>query len=282
MTINILDTLEEKQFEAEVHQVFQEEGNDLGDACRMRRINGNKTQFPVLGKLQMAERVVGTPLITSNQTATAVEVTTTKYSVSQYTDIFLADEVNFDAKQEAAKSVAMALGRQLDQVIIDALNASSTSKTVGDSLGGSADDLILLQITTAAKELDKDGTPGERIFLVHPSGMHHFLASEPKGTSIDYVAQKVLLGGKMSEPYYGFRFIMIGDRAEGGLPVPSASHRTSFAYEKNALGCAVGKEQTVEVNYVPTMGAHLVTGFLSAGSKSIDDTGIVKVTTDES
>lgn len=282
MTQNILDTLEVKQFEAEVHQVFQEEGNDLGEACRMRRIQGNKTQFPVLGKLQVSERVVGTPLVTSNQTATAVEVSTTKYSVSQYTDIFLQEEVNFDAKQEAARSVAMALGRQLDQVIIDALNASSTSKVVGDSLGGSADDLILPQIANSAKQLDVDGVVGDRFFIVSPSGMHHFLASEPKGTSIDYVAQKVLLEGKMSQPYYGFRFIMIGDRDEGGLPVPSANHRTSFAYSKNALGCAVGMDQKVEINYVPTMGAHLVTGFLSAGAKSIDDTGIVKVTTDES
>ena len=282
MTINILDTLEVKQFEAEVHQVFQEEGNDLGEACRMRNIEGNKTQFPVLGKLQMSKRIVGTPLITSNQTATAVEVVTTKYSVSQYTDIFLESEVNFDAKQEAAKSVAMAMGRQVDQVIIDALDASSTSKTVGDSLGGSADDLILAQITSAAKELDKDGVRGDRYFIVHPSGMHHFLESEPKGTSIDYVAQKNLLDGKMSDPYYGFRFIMIGDRDEGGLPVPTSNHRTNFAYSKNALGCAVGMDQTVEINYVPTMGAHLVTGFLSIGSKSIDDTGIVKVTTDES
>lgn len=282
MTQNILNTLEVKQFEAEVHHIFQEDGNDLRGATRFRNIEGNKTQFPVLGSLQMSQRVVGTPLITSNQTATAVEVTTTKYSVSQYTDIFLQSEVNFDAKQEAAKSVAMALGRQLDQVIIDALNASSTSKTVGDSLSGSADNLILLQISDAARQLDDDGVTGERYFLVSPSGMHHFLASEPKGTSIDYVAQKVLLEGKMSEPYYGFRFVMIGDRAEGGLPVPSANHRTSFAYSKDAIGTAVGIDQTVEINYVPTMGAHLVTGFLSAGSKSIDDTGIVKVTTDES
>jgi len=282
MTINILNTLEVKQFEAEVHQVFQEEGNSLRGATRERNIEGNKTQFPVLGKLQMAQRVVGTPLITSNQTATAVEVTTTKYSVSQYTDIFLAGEVNFDAKQEAAKSVAMALGRQLDQVIIDALNASSTSKTVADNLSGSADNLILLQITKAAELLDNDNVGGERIFVAHSSGIHHFLASEPKGTSIDYVAQKVLLSGKMTDPYYGFHFIMLGDRAEGGLPVPSANHRTSFAFSRQAMGTAIGMDQTVEINYVPTMGAHLVSGFLSAGSKSIDDTGIVKVTTDES
>lgn len=279
MSQNILNTLEVKQFEAEVHQVFQEKGNVLRPACRFRNIQGNKTQFPVLGRLQASKRVVGTPLVTTNQTATAIEVTTDKYSVSQYTDIFLGSEVNFDAKAEAAESVAMALGRKLDQIIIDALDVPSYTKTVAAAAG--PDDLKLSQIQNAAKQLDQDGVSKEgRVAVVHVNGLHHLL-EDTTVTSSDYSNVKALVQGDL-DTFYGFKFIAIGSNGdEDGLPIDGSDVRTNWFYSPKALGCAVGTDFKIEINYVPEMGAHLVSGFLSAGAKVIDETGIVEVSTDE-
>lgn len=282
MTINILNTLELKQFEAEVHQVFQEKGNVLRGACRFRNIKGNQDQFPVLGRLQAAERIVGTPLITSNQTATAVVISTTKFSVSQYTDLFLAGEVNFDAKAEAAQSVAMAMGRKMDQIIIDALDVPSYTKTVATNVSGSADDLTLDALRSARKQLDLDGVPEEDLVaVVHVNGKHH-LTENTQVTSSDFNTMEGILNKGKLNGYYGFDMIAIGNNGdENGVPI-TGNVRKNWFYNKKAIGCVMGMDFRIEVNYVPEMGAHLVTGFFSAGSKVIDETGIVEVSTDES
>jgi len=278
MSINILNTLETKQFEREVHHEFQEKGNLLRQATRFRSIDGNKTQFPVLGELTASERIVGTDLVTSNQSATAVVVTTTKFQVAQLTDIFLAGEVNFDAKREAAQSVAMAMGRKMDQVILDAFIAATFTKTVA----AGSDDLNTTKLIDAAKQLDLDGVPNaDRFGIVHVNGIHH-LAGEADVKSSDFNTIKTLVEGGIGT-YYGFKFLPIGNLGEEdglGSSTPTAT-RQNFLFNKMSIGLAVGKDFEVRIDYIAHKAAHQVAGFFSAGSEIIDETGIVEVTTDE-
>jgi len=74
----------------------------------------------------------------------------------------------------------------------------------------------------------------------------------------------------------------IGDRNEGGLPVPSANHRTNFAFQKMAIGLAMNMEPEITIDWAPTHGAHIITGWLSAGSVLVQNSGVVQITTDES
>jgi hypothetical protein len=67
--------------------------------------------------------------------------------------------------------------------------------------------------------------------------------------------------------------------AEGGLPL-ATTDRTNYAFAKDALGVGINLEK-VEVNYEPAYGAWRTTGFLSSGAAAIDDSGIVKITSDE-
>jgi hypothetical protein len=282
MSNNILDTLEVKQFEAEVHQSYQEEGNTLAECTRYRRINGNKTQFPILGTLAAAERVIGTPVVATNQSASAVEVQTTKYSVAQWTDIFLQGEVNFDAKQESAKAVAMAAGRKVDQVVIDALELldGSYTNTVGVAIGGANTNLNVAKLAEAAKQLDINGVPSADRFGVIHTNSHHSLTQETTVASSDYNSNRVLANGKIND-YYGFKFKQIGNLAdEDGLALAS-NVRNNFFFHKSAIGLVMGMEIKVEIEYHQDYGAHLVTAFFSAGSKVIDELGISFVDTYE-
>ena len=282
MSNNILDTLEVKEFEAEVHQSYQEEGNTLAECTRYRRINGNKTQFPILGTLAAAERVIGTPVVATNQSASAVEIQTTKYSVAQWTDIFLQGEVNFDAKQESAKAVAMAAGRKVDQVVIDALEANdgSYTNTVGVAIGGSDTNLNVAKLAEAAKQLDINGVPTADRYAVIHTNTHHSLTQETTVASSDYNSNRVLADGKIGD-YYGFKFKQIGNLAdEDGLALDS-NVRNNFFFHKSAIGLVMGMEIKVEIEYHQDYGAHLVTAFFSAGSKVIDELGISFVNTYE-
>ena len=47
-----------------------------------------------------------------------------------------------------------------------------------------------------------------------------------------------------------------------------------FAFHKNAIGMAVGKDITTEVNYVPEKLATLISAQFSAGATAIDNTQI--------
>tara|TARA_A200000159_G_C7324331_1_gene340247 strand:- start:731 stop:1582 length:852 start_codon:yes stop_codon:yes gene_type:complete len=282
MSNNILDTLEVKEFEKEVHQSYQEEGNTLAECTRYRRINGNKTQFPILGTLAAAERIIGTPVVATNQSASAVEITTTKYSVAQWTDIFLQGEVNFDAKQESAKAVAMAAGRKVDQVVIDALELldGSYTNTVGVAIGGSNTNLNVAKLAQAAKQLDINGVPQtDRYGIIHTNS-HHSLTQETTVASSDYNSNRVLKDGRIND-YYGFEFKQIGNLAdEDGLTLAS-NVRNNFLFQKSAIGLVMGMEINVEIEYHQDYGAHLVTAFFSAGSKVIDELGISFVDTHE-
>jgi hypothetical protein len=282
MTNNILDTLEVKQFEAEVHQAYQEEGNTLAECTRYRRINGNKTQFPILGTLAAAERIIGTPVVATNQSASAVEVQTTKYSVAQWTDIFLQGEVNFDAKQESAKAVAMAAGRKVDQVVIDALELldGSYTNTVGVAIGGANTNLNVAKLAQAAKQLDINGVPSTDRFGIIHTNSHHSLTQETTVASSDYNSNRVLASGKIND-YYGFKFKQIGNLADENGLAEASNVRNNFFFHKSAIGLVMGMEIKVEIEYHQDYGAHLVTAFFSAGSKVIDELGISFVDTYE-
>jgi hypothetical protein len=280
MSNNILDTLEVKSFEAEVHQSYQEQGNVLAETTRYRRIAGNKTQFPILGVLSAAERIIGTPVVTTNQAASSVEIQTTKFSVAQRTDIFLQGEVNFDAKQEGAKAVAMAAGRKVDQVVLDALEVPSYTNTVATSIGGSNTNLNVAKLADATKKLDLNGVPmTDRYGVIHVNS-HHSLTQETTVASSDYNTKRVLEDGRISN-YYGYKFKVLGNMADEAGLLLSTNDRHNYFYHKSAIGLVMGMEISVRIDYEPAYGAHLITCFFSAGSKVIDELGIVEVSTYE-
>lgn len=276
MTNNILNTLEIKEFEKEVHNEYQSSGNSLAETTRYRRISGNKTQFPILGTLGASERVIGTPVVATNQAASSVEIETTKYSVAQWTDIFLQGEVNFDAKQESAKSVAMAAGRKVDQVVIDALElqiATPYTNVVSEDIGGASSSINVAKLAEASKKLDTNTVPtADRTALMHVNG-HHSFTQETTVASSDYNNQRVLKDGRIND-YYGYNFKTLGNMSdEAGLGL-AANIRNNFCYHKSAIGLVMGMEINVDINYHQQYGAHLVTAFFSAGSKIIDELGV--------
>ena len=280
MSINIETTqLQLKTFEAEVFRAYQKDESTLKALCRVKTIAGTEHQFPKYGTLMAVERVVGTPLVSENQTTAKVLVNTTRYSVSTYSDIFLQNEVNFDDRAEAAYAVAAAANRKMDAVIIAALEAQRTagySYSVATGIGGTATNLNVAKIAKCAEIYDKSNIKGsDRNLLVHSNNFHAF-TQDIKVASSDYNSQKVLTTGNLGA-YYGFNITKLGDiENENGLALASTI-RHCYAIQKQALGFVVNMDMKVETNYVPTHGADLITCFFSCGSKVIEEKGIINV-----
>jgi hypothetical protein len=193
----------------------------------------------------------------------------------------MQQKVNFDERQELVQVVANAIGRRQDQLVIDALTASSTSNTVSNDIGGTDTNLNLDKLLSAKKLLDKGNVPPQdRHMVIHANSLASILA-EQKLTSSDYASVKALVSGEINT-FLGFTFHVLGDRTEGGLAVDGSLDRTVWAFHKDAVGYAEGMGPKTEINYVPEKTSFLVNSMFSAGAVAIDAEGIVQITCRES
>ena len=264
-------------FDAEVKQAYQGKAM-LVPAVRQRRgVEGSTVKFPKVGRGVATVRVPQTDVTPLNVGFSSVTLTLADYNAAEYSDIFSQAKVNFDERQELVQVVAGAMGRRQDQMILDALAASSTSLTVANSIGGSTTNMNVAKLREAKRLLDKGNVPPDgRNIIIHANGLSNLL-SETSVTSSDFNSVKALVQGDINT-FLGFTFHVLGDRSEGGLAIDGSLDRTCFAFHKDAIGYAEGIGMRTEINYIAEKTSWLVNEVFSAGAIAIDDEGIVKIT----
>jgi hypothetical protein len=264
-------------FDAEVKQAYQGKAM-LVPAVRQRRgVEGSTVKFPKVGKGVATLRIPQTDVTPLNVAFSSVTLTLSDYNAAEYSDIFSQAKVNFDERQELVQVVAGAMGRRQDQMILDALTASSTSLTVANSIGGSATNMNIAKLREAKRLMDKTNVPPDgRHIIIHANGLANLL-SETSVTSSDFNSVKALVQGELNT-FLGFMFHVLGDRSEGGLVVDGSLDRSCFAFHKDAVGYGEGIGMRTEINYVAEKTSWLVNEVFSAGAVAIDDEGIVKIT----
>jgi len=265
-------------FDAEVKQAYQANRALAGVTRERNNVEGNVVKFPKIGKGTATVRVPQTDVTPLNVTYSQVSATMEDYIAAEYSDIFQQQKVNFDERRELVQVVGASIGRRMDQLVIDALNAASSPSTVGTDVGGVGTNLNLAKLLAAKKALDTKNVPMEgRFMIIHANGLAALL-DEQELTSSDFATVKALSRGEL-DSFLGFKFISLGDRDEGGLPLPST--RTSFAFHRDAVGLGIGMNQRSEINYIAEKTSFLVASMFSAGAVAIDDEGIVKISSTE-
>lgn len=276
MAIN-LSTAFVTLFDAEVKQAYQAQAM-LRGAVRLRSgVEGATYKFPKIGRGVAQVRVPQTDVTPLNVSYGQVTVTLSDYIAAEYSDIFMQQKVNFDERRELVQVVSAAIGRRQDQLILDALSASSTSLTVSNDIGGSDTNLNVAKLREAKRLLDANNVPmQDRHILIHADSLASLLG-ETSVTSSDFNTVKALVQGDINT-FLGFTFHTMGDRDEGGLPIDGSNDRTLYAFHRDALGMAEGIAPKTEINYVPEKTSFLIASMFSAGAVAIDDEGIVKIT----
>ncbi len=271
MSIN-LSPVAVTQFDDDVKHAFQTAGS-LRDTVTVRNgVVGDIYKFRKMGKglaNQKATQADVTPMDVSHS---LISCTLGNWNAPEYTDIFDAAEVNFDEQRELAQTIAGALGRRVDQLIIDALAAeSSPAGTIVHGSGG----MTVAKVVEASKHLNDKGVPsGDRHFAVSAGGLEDLL-NITTVTSSDYNSVKALMSGELNT-WMGFQWHIIESRDEGGLPYASSTWE-GFAWHKSAIGLAVGIDIKTEVNYVAQKTSWLCNGVMKAGAISRDGDGSVSV-----
>lgn len=243
---------------------------------------GSTHRFTKMGKGVATPRIPQTDVVPMNIAPAVTTATLADWNAPEYTDIFDQQKVNFDEQRALAHVISSAIGRREDQLVLDALDAASTSLTVAASVGGAATNYNTAKARAAMKLLDAKNVPkADRYMLLHANGLFG-LMGDTTATSSDFNTIRMLVDGQV-DTWLGFKHITMGDRDEGGLAL-SGADRTCFAFHGGAMGAmglAIGVNFRTEVNYIPEKTAWLANGLFAGGSTHIDAEGIVELTCTE-
>lgn len=276
-----LSSAAQQEFDSMVHHLFQASGRIPNNAVTYRSgVVGDIYKFRTMGKGLANQKATQADVTPMDVTHALVSCTLENWVAPEYSDIFDQAEVNFDEKSQLAKSIAMALGRRKDQLIIDALDDATPDATIAVSVGGADSGLNVAKLRAAGEALDNNGVPQDGRWFVANTRSKWTLLGETETTSSDYNTVKALAQGDIGS-FAGFNFIWIADNSEGGITEAAGDVYNSYAFHQSAVGCAVGIDMRTEINYVAQKTSWLVNGLMKCGAITIDATGLIQVNCDE-
>jgi hypothetical protein len=250
------------EFDSEVKHAYQSMGKLRNTVTVRTGVVGEAYKFARMGQgiaNQKASQADVTPMDVAHARQTA---NLENWNAPEYTDIFDQSEVNYDEKQELAqtiaKTIAKALTRREDQIIIDAIGAADfqaspanldqaldlTTATAGLSVG---------ELRTASTSLTDRGVDAADRYIACSAAALNSLLGETEVTSSDYNTVKALVQGEL-DTFLGFK------------------HKASIGY-------AVGIDAKTTIDWVPQKTSWLANGMLKAGAVVREAAGIVRMTT---
>lgn len=240
---------------------------------------GSTHRFNKIGKGLATKRIAQTDVVPMNIVHGKATAVLEDWNAAEYTDIFNQQKVPYSEVQALANVIAKAIGRREDQMVIDAADAAATANVVDTDVGGAGTGMNVAKLLRAKAMLDdNDVDDEERYIAISARGLEQLLGNT-EVTSADFNAVKSLVHGEV-DYFLGFKFKKFGKREEGGLP-KSGAVRTSFAYQKEAIGLAIGKDFSVAVDWIAHKTSWLSNGMFIGGAVAIDADGIVEIETTE-
>lgn len=269
-----------QEFDSNVKHKYQKRGGLAQFVTRRENVTGDTYNFRLMGKGLANKKSTSEDVTPMNVTHTKPQAVLENWNAPEYTDIFDAKEVNFDEVNELQETIAGAIGRREDQLIIDACDAASAyAGTVATSVGGTDSNLNTAKLRRASRFLNQKGVPmSGRHIMVSALNLEAMLGTT-EATSADYNTVRALVNGEINT-FVGFQFHIIEDRDEDGLAIDGSDVRDGYAWHEAAIGLARSLKDT-EVNYIPVKTSWLANGRLKGGSVARDTDGLVKVQMDE-
>jgi len=270
-------------FDAIVKHEYQGGAKLRGTVRTKKGVVGSTHKFQKMGKGVATPRIPQTDVIPMGLPHTGSTATLSDWNAPEYTDIFDQAATNIDERKELGYCIAMAIGRREDQLILDALDAASTSLTVATSVGGADSNMNTAKARAAKGKLDALGVPPmNRYMLIASDGLNNGMLADSVAITSDSNAIKALVQGEI-DTWLGFTWISMEERDEGGLP-KAAAVRTNYAFHggpMGSVGLAIGLDFRTEVNYIAEKTSWLANGIFKAGAVGIDPNGIVEISTTE-
>jgi hypothetical protein len=265
-----------EQYSSNVTMLSQQMGSKLRGSVDVETITGKNAFFDQVG-------VTAAQLRTSRHGDTP-QIDTPhsrrRLSLSDYEWADLVDDTDkvrmlVDPTSSYAKAAAAAMNRSLDDVIIDALNASASTGVSGATgvalpstqkfaTSNQSDGLTVAKLLGAKKNLDlNDVDPSLKRYIVCSPQQIADLLAITSVTSSDFNTVKALAQGDVSS-FLGFEFI-VSNRLK--LDATNTDDRLIFAYTEDAVKLGIGsdikaniteradKSYSTQVYYAMSLGA---------------------------
>ena len=276
---NLISNVFVAEFDADVKQQYQGMMRLYDTIRRKNGVVGSTYNFPRIDKGLATPRLPQADVTPINLNYAQNTATIEDWNAPEYTDIFNQQKVNFDDRAELVEAVSYAIGRRMDQIIIDT-GISGAGATVPDTIQpdgtvGASSVFNLGKLRRAKRLMDADGVPQEGRHFAHSANCLEDALAITEMTSADFNTIRALVQGDL-DTYLGYHFHMINDRAEGGLPI-SANIRQNLCYHDAAIGLAVGIDMNTKIDWVAEKTSWLVNAMFAAGAVVIDNPGVVRL-----
>ena len=277
-----------EQYKSNVFHLAQQKGSRLRDAVKTETVNGKAHYFERIGTtaaLKRTSRHSDTPRVDTPHSRR--RVTMEDYDWADLIDNEDKVRMLISPESEYAQAGAWAMGRAMDDAIIDAASGNAFGGVAGGStvalpsgqkiVHGSAG-LSVTKLIEAKEILDANSVdPEEPRFCIVTSKQLSDLLAITQITSADFNSVKALVQGEI-DTFMGFNFI----RTER-LDTNSSSNRLVLAFAQSGIGLAVGQDintrisERADKNYATQV-------FLSMtiGATRIEDEKVVEIECTES
>ncbi len=271
MSVNI-DQAFSKQFEREVHEAYQRQGSKLRATVRVKNgVQGSSTVFQKVGKGNANTKARHGIVPVMNVDFSTVEVSLADYYTGEWIDRLDELKTNIDERQVLANAGAFALGRQTDELIIQAL-ASATSSISVQSVGMTKSKVLEAFELLGTADVPDDG----QRFAVIGWKQWSDLLDLPEFANSEFIGEDNLpWRGTQAKYWLGTLWIPhSGLPAEGGI-------RDCYWYHKSAVGHAIGQDVITDMTWHGDRAAHFVSNSMSQGAGLIDGSGVIKLSCQE-
>ena len=278
------------QYAANVTMLAQQKGSRLRDAVRVEPVNGKQAFFDQIGATAARRR-------TSRHSDTPRMETPHARRRCAIEDFDWADLVDHEDKVRLlidpaspyAQSAANAMGRALDEIIVDAMRGTSftgengstpVALPVAQKIVSGGTGLTLPKLIAAKKVLDMADIDGDGRFIAVTSEQLEDLLNTTQVTSSDFNTVKALVQGEL-ETFLGFSFIRVdGLRIDGTkiLPILTGTERACVAWQRDQVVLGLGAQPSARIteradkNY-----STQVFYSMSAGATRMQEVGVIEI-----
>ena len=246
-----------EQYSANVQHLVQQDGSKLRGAVREEAVTGKNAFFEQIGATAAQRRTsrhADTPRVDTPHTRRRVSLE--DFDWADLIDNEDKVRMLIDPTSDYARAAAMAMGRAMDEVLIDAaLGTAYTGVSGGTSTAGQSaiaaggTGLTLAKLLSAKETMDSDDVPDSGRVIVCTAGQITDLLNTTAIQSADFNTVKALARGEV-DSFLGFRFIPVnGKRVDGTKLVPVAgAERRCFAFQGDGLLLGVGADMTSKIS----------------------------------
>ena len=248
-----------QQYSANVQMLAQQKGSKLKQFVRVETITGKQAFFDQIGATAARRR-------TSRHSDTPRMDTPHGRRRCALEDFDWADLIDnedkvrtlIDPTSSYAMAAAMAMGRAMDEVIVDAMRGTAFSGETGSTsvvlpagskVAVAATGLTLAKLLSAKAIMDGADIDNEGRFIAVTNKQLQDLLNVTEVKSADFNSVKALVNGDLNT-YLGFNFIRVdGLRIDGTkiLPFVTGSDRAVMAWQKDNVIMGVAAEPSAKI-----------------------------------